>query len=202
LIGLLYQRLELLACMSVESSINSEGDLMPDIFWIKSKAALAVRVSEFEDARPYLAFLVNDAYSVPYSLQRELCPHLRDGAQQRLNLRLTILFLRARNLFCTHPRRVARCGFMSRFGSLYCPWFTWCLALLISRQSLMCGGPRTSRVFSRNERHADEAGEVSWWTAALLVGGDPFFNSRNNSSQLRRDTQNARDHPFRDSCSG
>ena len=25
-------------------------------------------------------------------------------------------------------------------------------ALLISRQSLMCGGPRRSRVFSRNER--------------------------------------------------
>ena len=24
----------------------------------------------------------------------------------------------------------------------------------------------------------DEAGAVSWWTAALHVGGDPFFNSR------------------------
>jgi hypothetical protein len=30
---------------------------------------------------------------------------------------------------------------------LYCRSFTWCLALLISRQSLMCGGPPTSRVF-------------------------------------------------------
>lgn len=49
-------------------------------------------------------------------------------------------------------RRVARCGFMSSFGSLYCRSLTWCLALLISRQSLMCGGPRRSRVFSRNER--------------------------------------------------
>ena len=29
----------------------------------------------------------------------------------------------------------------------YCRSFTWCLALLISRQSLMCGGPQTSRVF-------------------------------------------------------
>jgi hypothetical protein len=49
-------------------------------------------------------------------------------------------------------RRVARCGFMSSFGSLYCRSLTWYLALLISRQSLMCGGPRRSRVFSRNER--------------------------------------------------
>jgi hypothetical protein len=37
-----------------------------------------------------------------------------------------------------------------------------CLALLISRQSLMCGGPRTSRVFSRNERHAESTRQVRY----------------------------------------
>jgi hypothetical protein len=58
--------------------------------------------------------------------------------------------------------RVARCGFMSRFGFLCCRSFTWCLALLISRQSLMCGGPRTSRVFSRNERHAESTRQVRY----------------------------------------
>lgn len=85
-------------------------------------------------------------------------------------------------------RRVARCGFMSRFGSLYCRSFTWCLALLISRQSLMCGGPRTSRAFSRNERHAESTRQVRY----CVVDGcaprrRPTFNSRpDNSSQSRQ----------------
>ena len=63
-------------------------------------------------------------------------------------------------------RRVARCGFMSSFGSLYCRSLTWCLALLISRQSLMCGGPRRSRVFSRNERRRAQGAAIVW-----LFGG-------------------------------
>jgi hypothetical protein len=65
-------------------------------------------------------------------------------------------------------RRVARCGFMSSFGSLYCRSLTWCLALLISRQSLMCGGPRRSRVFSRNERAVAPAqgAAIVWLSSA------------------------------------
>jgi hypothetical protein len=43
LLCLLCQLLDLLACMSVQSSKNSEGDFTLDIFWTKSKAALVLK---------------------------------------------------------------------------------------------------------------------------------------------------------------